>query len=68
MSVDARVDLGPAADRSFTIAVGLDVTLPDFDADQAVEIVRAAHVVCPYSNATRGNIGVELTANGRDVT
>jgi len=68
VSVDARVDLGPAADRSFTIAVGLDVTLPDFEADQAVEVVRAAHVVCPYSNATRGNIGVELTANGREVT
>ena len=68
VSIDSSVSLGPGDDRSFTIAVGLDVTLPDFDADQAVEIVRAAHVVCPYSNATRGNIGVELTANGRDVT
>jgi lipoyl-dependent peroxiredoxin len=67
VSIDARVDLGPAADRAFTLAVGLDVTLPDFGADQAVDIVRAAHAVCPYSNATRGNIGVALTANGRPV-
>ena len=37
------------------------------DAGRAVELVRAAHAVCPYSNATRGNIGVALTANGHAV-
>jgi len=37
------------------------------DAGQAVELVRAAHAVCPYSNATRGNNGVALTANGHAV-
>jgi osmotically inducible protein OsmC len=63
--IDSRVDLGPGEDRSFTIAVGLDVTLPGFEDDQAAELVAAAHQVCPYSNATRGNIDVELTANGR---
>jgi organic hydroperoxide reductase OsmC/OhrA len=48
--------------------VKLDVTLPDVaDADQAKEIVTAAHGVCPYSNATRGNIDVELIANGQPV-
>jgi Ohr subfamily peroxiredoxin len=68
VSIDSRVDFGPADDRSFTIAVGLDVTLPGFDDEQAAEIVRAAHQVCPYSNATRGNIDVALTANGRAVS
>ena len=37
------------------------------DANQAKEIVAAAHQVCPYSNATRGNIDVELIANGEPV-
>jgi len=44
------------------------VTLPAVaDAAAAVELVRAAHAVCPYSNATRGNIEVTLTANGAPV-
>jgi osmotically inducible protein OsmC len=68
VSIDSRVDFGPAEDRSFAIAVALDVTLPGFDEEQAAEVVRAAHHVCPYSNATRGNIDVELTANGRAVS
>ncbi len=37
------------------------------DSEEAVELVRAAHKVCPYSNATRGNIDVTLTANGSPV-
>src|SRR3954453_8792438 len=65
VTIDSRVDFGPGEDRSFTIAVRLDVTLPGFDEEQAAEVVRAAHKVCPYSNATRGNIDVALTANGR---
>jgi len=44
------------------------VTLPAIgDRDKAVELVRAAHQVCPYSNATRNNIDVTLTANGHAV-
>ena len=65
VSIESRVDFGSTEDRSFTIAVALDVTLPGFDEDQAAEIVHAAHKLCPYSNATRGNIDVALTANGR---
>jgi osmotically inducible protein OsmC len=65
VSIDSRVDFGPAEDRSFTIAVRLDVSLPGFEDEQAADIVRAAHNVCPYSNATRGNIDVALSANGR---
>ncbi len=65
VSIGSLVELGPGDVRSFIIAVGLDVTLPGFDDDEAADLVRAAHAVCPYSNATRGNIDVALTANGR---
>ena len=43
------------------------MTLPALEGDEATELVRAAHRVCPYSNATRGNIEVVLTANGAPV-
>ena len=50
------------------IGVELAVALPSVpDEEQAVGLVRAAHKVCPYSNATRGNIDVTLTANGAPV-
>jgi osmotically inducible protein OsmC len=68
VSIDSRVSLIPTKERGFAIGVGLDVSLPDVDdAEQAVRIVAAAHQVCPYSNATRGNIEVALTANGQPV-
>jgi lipoyl-dependent peroxiredoxin len=68
VSIQSRVSLLPTEDRGFTIAVELDVTLPQVhDPAQAVKIVAAAHQVCPYSNATRGNIDVALTANGQAV-
>jgi Ohr subfamily peroxiredoxin len=68
VSIDSRVSLLPTEERGFTIAVTLDVTLPQVrDPEQAVRIVAAAHQVCPYSNATRGNIDVVLTANGHVV-
>jgi lipoyl-dependent peroxiredoxin len=68
VSIDSRVSLITAEDRRFTLAVRLDVTLPQIsDPDQAVRIVAATHQVCPYSNATRGNIEVTLTANGHEV-
>ncbi len=68
VSVASRVDLLPNGAGGFDLAVTLDVTLPSItDATQAVEVVRAAHEVCPYSNATRGNIEVTLTANGAAV-
>jgi organic hydroperoxide reductase OsmC/OhrA len=54
--------------RGFDLVVELDVTLPSIDDDAAaIEVVQAAHKVCPYSNATRGNIDVTLTANGKPV-
>jgi osmotically inducible protein OsmC len=65
-TIASRVKLLPTGDGGFKLAVDMDVTLPSIDdAGTAVEVVRAAHKVCPYSNATRGNIDVALTANGR---
>jgi lipoyl-dependent peroxiredoxin len=68
VSIASKVALGPGENRSFTLAVELDVTLPQVEGDDADDLVRAAHEVCPYSNATRGNIDVALIANGRPVS
>jgi Ohr subfamily peroxiredoxin len=67
VAIDSKVSLVTGEDRSFTISVELDVSLPSVEGEAAVELVRAAHGVCPYSNATRGNIEVTLTANGTPV-
>jgi Ohr subfamily peroxiredoxin len=68
VAIDSKVMLMPTEDRAFKLAVALAVTLPSVDdADEAMDLVRAAHQVCPYSNATRGNVDVSLSANGRDV-
>ena len=67
-TIASKVKLLPMGDGGFKLAVDMDVTLPSIDdPDKAVEVVRAAHGVCPYSNATRGNIDVTLTANERPV-
>lgn len=69
VSIDSRVSLLPTAERGYTLAVEMDVTLPQVaDADEAARLVAAAHAVCPYSTATRGNIEVTLTANGATVS
>ena len=68
VSIDSRVSLLPTEERGFNLAVELDVNLPQVtDPEQAKRIVEEAHKVCPYSNATRGNIDVKLTANGEAV-
>lgn len=59
-AVDAEVDLGPVG-QAFGIAVRLRVQLPGMEPAQAQQLVDAAHEVCPYSNATRGNVDVQLT-------
>lgn len=60
VAVDAEVDLGPMG-QAFGIAVRLTVHLPGMERAQAQALVDAAHQVCPYSNATRGNVDVGLT-------
>ena len=68
VSIDSEVSLITTEHRGFTVGVRLDVSLPGVsEPDRAVSIVAAAHEVCPYSNATRGNIEVRLTANGQSV-
>jgi lipoyl-dependent peroxiredoxin len=67
VAIDSKVSLHPGEERTFVISVELDVTLPSVEGDAAVELVREAHKVCPYSNATRGNIDVKLSANGAEV-
>lgn len=51
----------------FGLGVALNVSLPGLEQAQADQLVEQAHQVCPYSNATRGNIEVALTANGQAV-
>jgi lipoyl-dependent peroxiredoxin len=67
-AIDSKVSLFTTEERGFKLAVELHVSLPSVaDPADAIELVRAAHRVCPYSNATRGNIEVALTANGQTV-
>ncbi|MBF4160818.1 organic hydroperoxide resistance protein [Nocardioides acrostichi] len=60
-TVGARVSIGPNDEGGFGLAVELEVTLPHVDHDAAVAVTEKAHQVCPYSNATRGNIEVTLS-------
>jgi lipoyl-dependent peroxiredoxin len=58
--VSATVGIGMAESGGFGLAVELDVVLPALDRDTATALVARAHEVCPYSNATRGNVEVQL--------
>ena len=58
-SVGARVAIGRAGE-GFGLAVVLEVVIPDLPHDEAQQLADAAHRVCPYSNATRGNIRVDV--------
>lgn len=62
VSITSRVSIGALAGGApgFGIAVEMDITVPGFSREQAEKLVQAAHQVCPYSNATRGNIDVKL--------
>ena len=60
-AVGARVQIGDNGAGGFTLAVQLEVIIPDLEHDAAQELADAAHQVCPYSNATRGNIEVTVT-------
>ena len=58
-SITGRVGIGPIP-QGFGIQAELNISLPGMDRDAAEQLVEAAHQVCPYSNATRGNIAVTL--------
>ncbi|MFI1442354.1 organic hydroperoxide resistance protein [Streptomyces fructofermentans] len=59
-TVAAKVGIGPNKQRGYGLAVALSVSLPVVDQEIASKLVDAAHRVCPYSNATRGNIEVTI--------
>jgi len=59
--VSASVSIGTLDGGGFGLAVELDVSLPNVEREAAEQLVAAAHEVCPYSNATRGNVEVQLT-------
>lgn len=60
-SIDAEVDLGKTGADGYGIAARLAISLPGMDTAAAQDLIDTAHQVCPYSNATRGNIDVTLT-------
>lgn len=59
-TVGARVAIGPREEGGFGLAVTLEVTIPDLPHQEAVALAEQAHQMCPYSNATRGNIDVDV--------
>ena len=65
--VEADVTIGTIPGGGYGLAVALRVSIPGVEPEKVRELAEAAHQVCPYSNATRGNIDVKLTVNGRDV-
>ena len=61
--VDVAIGFGPEGD-SFAITADITATIPGVDDAKAQELVEAAHQVCPYSKATRGNVPVAVTGKG----
>jgi Ohr subfamily peroxiredoxin len=66
-TVNSEVTLNQG-DDGFSISVALNVTVPGLSQPDAAALVQAAHQVCPYSKATRGNISVTLLANGSELS
>jgi osmotically inducible protein OsmC len=64
LEVEAEVTLGRLDDGTYGIGVALTMSAPQLSADEAEDLIRAAHERCPYSRATRGNVDVALTARG----
>ncbi|XYK80575.1 MAG: organic hydroperoxide resistance protein [Labrenzia sp.] len=60
-SIIATVGIGPRSEGGFGLEVALEVSVPGMDKAEAEALVAKAHEVCPYSNATRGNIDVKLS-------
>jgi Ohr subfamily peroxiredoxin len=66
--ISSRVGIGPLDSGGFGLQVSLDLHAPNLTAEQASELMLRAHQRCPYSNATRGNITVNLFVEGQPVT
>lgn len=63
-SVNATVGIGPNTSGGFSLSVKLAVSTPGMEREAAQAVLKKAHEVCPYSNATRGNIEVEVGLAG----
>jgi Ohr subfamily peroxiredoxin len=62
VNVTATIGIGPnTKGEGFTISADLEVNIPSVEASMVEQLIEAAHQVCPYSNATRGNIDVNFT-------
>lgn len=61
--VSCEVSMGPTG-QAYALAVALEVSIPGVGAEQVQELADAAHAVCPYSNATRGNVAVDIVTAG----
>ena len=59
-AIDAEVTLGNIADGNYQLRVKMRIDIPDVDPALKQELVEAAHQVCPYSRATRGNIDIQF--------
>jgi osmotically inducible protein OsmC len=65
IEVVGEVGLNPNGQNGFALSVTLEVTISGVDQGKAEEIVRAAHAVCPYSNAIKGNVDVQFVVAAR---
>jgi organic hydroperoxide reductase OsmC/OhrA len=63
-SITARVTLGLTDDRRYQLGVELRGHLEGVANEDALDLMRAAHTICPYSNATRDNVDVKLLIDG----
>jgi Ohr subfamily peroxiredoxin len=63
-TITAQVGIGPTGHGGFGLAVALDLHAPNVSRVDAEDLMRRAHAVCPYSNATRGNVDVTLRVDG----
>jgi lipoyl-dependent peroxiredoxin len=68
VTIESQVSLLPNGEGGFRLAVVLDVSLPSVgDREVATQLIREADQVCPYSNAVRGNVDVELLLQGSPI-
>ncbi|OQP66253.1 organic hydroperoxide resistance protein [Niastella vici] len=65
-SVTASVSLGQIENGAFGLAVALHANIPQVSIEEAQQLIEKAHQVCPYSNATRGNIAITLTVSNNE--
>jgi lipoyl-dependent peroxiredoxin len=66
-TVTAHVGIGPTGRGAYGLAVVLDLHAPNVSRVDAEDLMRRAHAICPYSNATRGNVDVKLRVDGTQI-